>query len=155
MTTYNERSECGAESVNLSNARTEQQRGVMEAIATDGDCPFCPEHLAKYHKNPIIRTGENWLLTANQWPYENTRVHMLAIAAYHVETLDGLKTGAFEELGDHMRWATREYAVKAGGVAMRFGDTSLTGASVSHLHAHLIVPDPNKPPEAKVKFKIS
>lgn len=142
--------------VNLANARNDEQRGVMEQIAAHGDCPFCPEHLAKYHRNPIIRSGENWLITENQWPYEHTRVHMLAIAAYHAESIDELRTGAFEELGDHFRWASKEYGIQAGGIAMRFGsDITSNGATVRHLHAHLIQPDPNRPEGAKVRFKIS
>lgn len=142
--------------VNLANARNDEQRGVMEHIAAEGDCPFCPDHLAKYHHKPILRTGDNWLLTENQWPYDNTRTHLLAIATYHAESLEDLHEGAFEELGDHFRWATREYAIKAGGLAMRFGsDIGSNGATVRHLHSHLIEPDPNRPEDAKVRFKIS
>lgn len=141
--------------VNLGNARSEEQRGVMEAIDQQGDCPFCPDHLAKYHKQPILRTGEHWLITPNQWPYEHTRAHLLAIAAYHAESPDELKPGAGEELFDHMRWAGKEYAIKAGGLAMRYGDITLNGATVRHLHAHFIEPDPERPEGSKVKFKIS
>lgn len=144
-----------SERVNLGNARHDEQRGVMEEIVRDGVCPFCPEHLEKYHKEPILRRGEHWILTPNQWPYEHTRVHLLAIASYHAESLGDLKKGSLDELQEHFAWAEFTYKVASGGLAMRFGDVMKNGATVNHLHAHFIVPEDNLPPDAKVRFKIS
>ncbi len=143
------------ERVNLDNARLDEQRRVMENIVSDDVCPFCPEHLEKYHKQPILRSGEHWVLTPNQWPYENTRVHLLAIAAYHAESLNDLRKGSMDELQEHFQWAEFTYKVAAGGLAMRFGDVMENGATVNHLHAHFIVPEGDLPPDAKVRFKIS
>lgn len=141
--------------VNLDNARSEEQRHVMEKIEAGNYCPFCPEHLADTHEKPIIRKGEHWVFTENRWPYKNTIHHWLLIAAYHAETLNDLRSGAFEEYGEHVKWAEREYRIAAGGLAMRFGDVSGTGATVRHLHGHLIVPKSDLPREEKVRFKIS
>lgn len=141
--------------VNLENARFDDQRDVMRAIEEDGVCPFCPEHLNTYHKQPLLREGEHWKITPIQWPYEHTSTHLLAIAAYHAEKLQDLRDGSFDELQKHFQWAETEYQIAAGGLAMRFGDVRLNGASVKHLHMHLIVPDPDKSPQAKVRFKIS
>jgi len=106
-------------------------------------------------KNPILRSGEHWFLTTNQWPYEHTRVHLLAIATYHAEQLQDLKPGSFDELQQHFTWAEEEFKIAAGGLAMRFGDTSRNGATVRHLHAHLIVPEVELGSDEKVRFKIS
>lgn len=141
--------------VNLDSARTDDQRRVMETIRDDQVCPFCPEHLRTYHKMPLLREGEHWTLTPVQWPYENTTLHLLAISAIHAERLNDLAPQAGSELLEHMQWAENEYDITAGGLAMRFGDVTKNGASVRHLHAHLIVPDPAKPAGVKVKFKIS
>lgn len=141
--------------VNLDNARNEHQRAVMEDIQHNGDCPFCPENLALYHKQPILRTGDQWVLTRNQWPYDNTRNHLLAISVPHAETLAELQPGAFEELQQHFVWAEQEFKIAAGGIAMRFGDTRKNGATVRHLHAHFIEPEADLPPDTKVRFKIS
>lgn len=141
--------------VNLSNARNDHQRGVMEEITNNNECPFCPNALHKYHKEPILRSGQHWSLTHNQWPYEHTRVHLLAIATYHAESLKDLKPGAFDELQDHFVWAEDAFKIAAGGLAMRFGDTAKNGASVRHLHAHLIVPEETTDTRQKVRFKIS
>ncbi|MBP7857550.1 MAG: HIT domain-containing protein [Candidatus Saccharimonadales bacterium] len=144
-----------ADYVNIENARHDDQLSVMKGIAEDGVCPFDEEYIAKYHKQPVLRQGTYWTLTLNQWPYEHTRVHLLAIARKHVESIDELPAVAGEELFEHVRWAIAEYKIDFGGLAMRFGDVRHNGASVNHLHAHIIVPDKNKPADAKVKFKIS
>lgn len=127
----------------------------MEDIQGAGVCPFCTENLHKYHKKSIIKQGDFWLLTENQWPYENTRRHLLAIARQHVEMLAQLPKGSGDELVELFAWASKQFAIKAGGLAMRFGSMESTGATVSHLHAHLIEPLPDLPSDQKVRFKIS
>lgn len=141
--------------VNLDNARLDEQRAVMQSIAEAGVCPFCPENLALYHKSEILKTGEHWMLTYNQWPYDNTKLHLLAIAKYHATSLAGMQVGAAEELFDFLRWAEEHYAITFGGVCMRFGDIQKNGATVDHLHVHLIVPNENLSKDEKVRFKIS
>lgn len=141
--------------VNLDNVRFDDQRNVMESIVDDGVCPFCTENLAKYHKKDILQTGEHWILTYNQWPYDNTKLHLIAIAKYHVIHLSDMKPGAAEELFDLLRWAEANFNVSYGGVCMRFGDIKRTGATVDHLHAHFIVPEEDLPKDKKVRFKIS
>jgi len=141
--------------VNLDQARFDDQREVMKRIIDSGECPFCPENLEIIHSKPIdLRLG-NWVLTHNAWPYAHTETHLLAIPTYHVEQLSDLKKGSFEELLEMIIWAEKEYDITSGGIAMRFGDIKFNGSSVKHLHAHIIVPDRNKSPENKVKFKIS
>lgn len=139
----------------LSNARTEEQRLVMEGIKERGECPFDPDTLATTHRQPILQQGEHWTLTYNQWPYKHTRLHLLAIAAYHAESLSDLHDGAFDELQRQFTWAEDVFKIASGGLAMRFGDPRGNGGTVNHLHAHLIVPVENVPQDEKVRFKIS
>ena len=47
--------------VNLDNTAhrpTDTYGNVISQIQKDGVCPFCPESLAKYHKNPILKEGK-------------------------------------------------------------------------------------------------
>jgi diadenosine tetraphosphate (Ap4A) HIT family hydrolase len=141
--------------VNLNNFRLDEQRRVMENIAENQECPFCPENIDKYHKQKTLRKGAYWTVTKNQWPYKYTDIHLLAIANYHAEKLSDLKKGAFDELLEHMVWVEKEFNIITGGLCMRFGDMSKNGASVNHLHVHLIVPSVDKPADEKVRFKIS
>jgi ATP adenylyltransferase len=140
--------------VDLRNARVDEQRAVMNKIVQDGVCPFCMEHLAKYHSKPALREGAHWILTENQWPYEHTKRHFLAITKVHLEHIKDLPAGAMEELGEHFSWAAKEFGIEGGGVVMRFGNSDLAGSTVAHLHAQLIEPDIHSPGYEPVRAKI-
>lgn len=141
--------------INLANARTDEQKDVMREILENNECPFCEPVRPKYHKEPILQQGDHWVLTNNQYPYEHTSRHLLAITRYHTEKLADLRSGAMDELQGLLVWAEEEYGVDAGVIAMRFGDKRKTGATIQHLHLHMIVPDPNKPADARIRFKVS
>jgi ATP adenylyltransferase len=140
--------------VDLDNARYDDQRQVMETIIDEGLCPFCFVNLEKYHKKPILKKGKYWFLTENQWPYENTRVHLLAIMWDHYEKLSEVPPEAGKELFELLQWADKEYQVEGGGFAMRFGDTNYSAGTVAHLHVQFVVPDWNKPDFKPVRIKI-
>lgn len=144
--------EFSKEFVVLDNARLEEQLQVMKEIKTQGVCPFCLEHLQRFHKQPILQNGLHWLLTYNQWPYEHTRLQLLLICKYHAQHLSDLRDGAGEELLRMFQWAEEEFKITSGSfVATRFGTAGPNGATVSHLHAHLVVGDGSD----KVKFKMA
>lgn len=129
--------------IHMSSVRREDQRRVMEDIRRQGHCPFCREHLAKYHKNPIVREGEFWMLTENQWPYEKIKHQLLAIHKTHIEHISELAPEAGAELIRLFGEESKTRGIEGGGVAMRFGSSphGNYGSSVLHLHAHLIEPD--------------
>jgi diadenosine tetraphosphate (Ap4A) HIT family hydrolase len=138
----------------LDNARKDDQRDVMREIIAAGECPFCAENLRKYHKQPIVRETEHWLLTPNQWPYNHTKIHLLAIYKTHAERLSELTLEAGADLLALMQWAEKEYNVPGGGWAMRFGDTDHSAGTVLHIHAQFLVPDLESPGYEPVRIKI-
>jgi ATP adenylyltransferase len=141
----------------LDNARLEEQREVMEQIRKEGVCPFCPEYFAKFHRQPILQDGVHWLLTYNQWPYENTRVHLLAVSKIHAEKLADVPPEAGQELLVMCQWAEREFDITSGGFGVRFGDPSFNGGSVRHLHAQIMcaqVTDKQNPHYKPVRLKV-
>lgn len=142
--------------VDLDNARVDEQRQVMRDIMAAGHCPFCLENLQKYHKTEILKEGAHWIVVPNQWPYVNTKVHLMFILKKHVEILADLDPAAGVELIELAQWAAKAYDIPGGGIAMRFGDTDYSAGTITHLHAHLIQPDIDAPNyDAKpVKFKI-
>ncbi|MEX2368999.1 MAG: HIT domain-containing protein [Candidatus Paceibacterota bacterium] len=141
--------------IDKNHARLEDQKQVMEQIDDDGVCPFCEENLAKYHKKEIIEQGDYWLLTENQWPYDNTLNHYLVIYKEHIEHINDLSPEAGRELIELFQLASKKGHIKGGGLTMRFGvpnEDGNYGSTVTHLHAHLIEPDLSA--GEKVKFKI-
>lgn len=128
----------------LENTRRDDQKKVMDEIAKQKHCPFCPENLLKYHKNPIIKEGKYWILTENQWPYDKVKHQLLAIYKTHIEHISEIDKEAGAELFEFFQEQTLKRNIPGGGVAIRFGSNPKHGTygnSVLHLHAHLIEPD--------------
>jgi diadenosine tetraphosphate (Ap4A) HIT family hydrolase len=125
--------------VNMAHARVEHQRETMEQIQEDDTCPFCREHLMKYHTKPLLYESEHWILTENFAPYEGTKHHYLLIAQKHCEGFWELSPEAKVDLFDVLDRVRKDDKMKGGTLVMRWGDTDHTGASVTHLHAQLVV----------------
>lgn len=111
---------------------------VISKINNDGVCPFCPENLKLYHKNPILKEGDFWLVTENMYPYKNAKYHFLLIYKKHIEDIAGIETEGWLELKNILNNINTDYEIKGGSFFFRFGETKYTGATVSHLHSHLI-----------------
>lgn len=143
--------------VDLSHARNEKQREAMERIRGRQECPFCPENLQKEHKKPIIHQGDYWILTENQWPYDNTSVHLLAISKIHAERFEDISSEAGAELFILCSWIELEYGIKSGAIGIRFGDPAGNGGTVRHLHAQIIsakITDRDDPEYKPVRFRV-
>lgn len=124
--------------VDPRNARSEGYKQIMAEAVSEEACPLCPP--MKWHPNPILKDDERWLITENSHPYENSTYHFLIISKRHVENLTDLANKDLASILKLTRWATKKFDIKGGGLTMRFGDTLYTGATIKHLHAHLIVP---------------
>src|SRR3989344_734551 len=139
--------------VDTKNARKGEYRHIIKTIAAIGECPFCP-HNFKYHKNPILKTSGEWFITRNSWPYKNAGHHYVIIDRIHKEELHEITSEDLMHIYILGTWAVQEFELKGGALAMRFGETTYTGASVCHIHAHLIVPKTEKGKALTVEFPI-
>jgi len=132
--------------VNLDSTKDRPDGGkyssVIAQIQKDGVCPFCPEQLEKYHKNPILIDKTHWLVTENMYAYKGTKHHFLLIHKNHIKHMNELSSEAWAELHEISNEVFGKYNVEGGAFLMRFGNTKYTGASVNHLHAHIICADP-------------
>lgn len=140
--------------VDLDNARVDEQRQVMKEIIEDGVCPFCTEHLKKYHPGPWVKIGQYWIVSKNRWPYDNTAHHLLLIYKEHVQSLSEVTPDAGKELITLAAELERELQIPGGGLIMRFGDTNYSAGSVNHLHAQLIMPDIGRAGFKPVRVKL-
>jgi diadenosine tetraphosphate (Ap4A) HIT family hydrolase len=140
--------------VNLDHARHDDQRDVMQRSIDAGECPFCLDNLRRYHRQEILKETHYWLLTYNQWPYPLSKPSLLLISKTHAERLQDLDTVAGTEMLLCLQWAERAFCIQSGVYAMRFGDTKYNGATVAHLHCHIIVPDTSDPQFETMRFKV-
>jgi len=116
---------------------------VISEIADKGKCPFCPDNLI-YHRKPILKKHKGWYVTEATWPYKNTKFHFILLGEKHKENITQLKNKDWEAISYLIRWTIKTYKLKGGAMNMRFGETAYTGATVCHIHTHLIVPKLNK-----------
>ncbi|MFZ2769694.1 MAG: dihydrofolate reductase [Minisyncoccia bacterium] len=123
--------------IEMRNCRTDEQVKAMKEILEAGVCPFCPENLARWHKKPILWTGNYWVVSENMWPYAGSKIHLVLFLKTHAEGVEKMPSGAFEELGTILRWASSKYEIPGGGFYMRFGECIWTGGTVRHIHAHI------------------
>lgn len=140
--------------VDMDNARYDDQKKVMQEIIDAEHCPFCLENLRKYHKQPILKEGTYWLLTRNQWPYEYTKIHLLAIYKEHATNLAELDPQSGVELLELLQWVEAEYRIPGGGWVMRFGNTKYSAGTVNHIHVQFIQPDIDHPEYQPVRVKL-
>jgi ATP adenylyltransferase len=130
---------------------------TLTEIVAGGFCPFCEEHLFKHHRRPLIYKSAHWLVTENSWPYKGSRFHILFIARTHIEKTEDLSSAMWADLQKLYKKIVREKKTKGATLFIRSGDTKITGASVNHLHAHLVVGSPRtksaEPITALVGFK--
>ena len=123
-------------------ARTDEYREQLQQIAAEGVCPFCPDNF-RWHPHPILREEGDWFITPIRENYENARLHFLLIGREHKEHFTQLSVKDLAAIRELVHWAVAEYELedKGGAFSLRFGATEYTGASVVHLHGHLIVPE--------------
>lgn len=129
----------GSDRVNFEHARTGEQTEIMRRAEELGQCTFCPPFIEEDPNREIIQEGEYWLVTPNAFPYENTQIHLLFVPRRHIEHFTELAEEEGHELVELLQWACSHYDLDYGAVGLRFGDMKGTGASLSHLHVHLIV----------------
>ncbi|MDB5188961.1 MAG: Histidine triad domain protein [Candidatus Nomurabacteria bacterium] len=127
--------------VDINNVRNEEMRQMWQKIIDDGVDPFDLQYLSQYHPKPILKVGKHWFVTENNFIYPNAKHQFLFITIKYAETLADLEPEASAELLSLADEYCTEYNIQGGALCMRFGRTSVTGASVKHLHAQLIESD--------------
>lgn len=122
--------------------RTPEQKKQFEEINNLGICPFCSkESFKKFHKGKIIFENDSWILSTNDTPYKGTKLHLLIVfmGGRHIRHISELNTEEWVQLRDVVNFAHHQFKVDSAAFLMRFGEPGHNGASVEHLHAHIIV----------------
>jgi diadenosine tetraphosphate (Ap4A) HIT family hydrolase len=124
---------------------------TLDAIIAGGFCPFCEKHLFKHHRRPVIYKSKYWLVTENSWPYKGSRFHFLFITRTHIETTESMSPAMWADLQKLYRKLVRANGIEGATLMIRSGDTKFTGASVNHLHAHLVSGSPRTKKTTPIK----
>lgn len=125
--------------VDLKNVQPGPFKEVYEKIDSDGIDPFQREYFELNHLHPILYENEDWFVSKNATPYDGTELHLILIHRRFITSIEQITATAFLRMQEAIDWCHTEFNFESGAFMMRFGDTSQTGASVKHLHAHIIV----------------
>ncbi len=127
----------------LPNARSPEQRAEMVRLESEGVCIFCPQHYGREGGKVILHANDTWSVAANDYPYSGTKHHLLLLPHDHVTSMAELSPAArdgFWEILDRVR---DDFGLDYFGLGSRNGDPRFTGATIMHLHVHIIVADPD------------
>jgi len=134
--------------------RTLEQVAQMEDLEKRGVCVFCEKHFKAEHREPIEIETEHWLVTKNDYPYPNTKLHLLIVPKEHVSVFADLSKEAQNEYGVVLCQIEQHFNQTSYSQFMRAGDFRYTGASIFHLHAHVIAADHENKKFEKIRVKL-
>lgn len=128
------------------NARNQEQLDIMMELESAGKDPLDPEIIDQ----EILFTTEHWYVSANRFPYPEIEHQFMIAARNPIYKKEDMSKEMWVELKEIWLRLAEEYNISGGALCYRFGDPKLSGASLTRLHAHLIMPKL----ENKTKFTI-
>jgi diadenosine tetraphosphate (Ap4A) HIT family hydrolase len=135
--------------LDLKNARKKEQMEVMKKIIADGICPFCHDFIDKkkptYHPNPVLVETDFWVATRNAWPYKHTREHLIFVIKRHILNPEEMENEEILDLWNIVKKIKQKLNINHSTFLMRSDSTGMTGATVQHLHAQLVVAGSEEP----------
>lgn len=123
----------------LGNSRSEMQTAEMKRLERENICAFCWEGLRTTGQWAEI-VSAHWAATENRYPYERAARHFLLLPYAHVTDMRDLTIAARADFFTILDATTRRFGIADYEIKIRCGDPQVTGATVAHLHVHLIEP---------------
>lgn len=138
----------------IDGGRELSQIWEMEDLEQRKVCFFCQKEFEKERPGAIEFETDYWYVTKNKYPYKGTSHHLLLVSKEHVNLTSKLSKEARAEIGEVVAMVEKKYKLKSYSHFMRNGDFRYNGATVFHLHGHVIAGDPERPDFDKVKVKL-
>jgi ATP adenylyltransferase len=123
----------------FENARTAEQLAEMRRLDAEGICLFCPEGLARHARQQVLFRTRHWTATPNEFPYQGTRLHLLLVPDQHANDLLDLAEEVRHDFWAALAAVAEKHQLSYYGLGVRNGDCRLTGATIRHVHAHVLV----------------
>lgn len=137
------------------NHRTEEQLAEMRRLEAAGICLFCPAALREHARQRVTFETAHWAVTPNAFPYTGTSLHLLVVPHQHVNDMLDLDADALADFWAVLRQVRERYGLDHYGLGVRNGNCSFTGATIAHVHAHVLVGDAAGTPEVPVRMRFS
>lgn len=128
------------------NARHQEQLDIMLRMEAEDKDPMAPEYI----EQEILFVTDYWHVSRNRFPYEGAEQQFLIVAKGPVYQIGEISPEMWLDLQKIWQKLVADYELVGGGICMRFGDPAKSGASLTRLHAHIVMPVD----DGKVRFPI-
>lgn len=118
------------------NTRKQEQLDIMMDNEYNNLDPLDPGVLT----NEVVFITEWWNVTINKFPYEGAEYHFLLVSRKPIYKIEDMPKEMMDDLQEVWLKLMVDYNIPGGALCFRFGDCSLSGASLKRLHAHIIKP---------------
>lgn len=139
----------------FENHRTPEQLAEMQALAAQGVCLFCPDGLRRHTRQQVLFRTRHWSVTPNEFPYRGTALHLLLVPHEHAADLLDLSGEAQQDLWTVLGQVRDQYRLQHYGLGVRNGDCRFTGATIRHVHAHVLVAQSHTADAPPVRMRFS
>lgn len=118
------------------NAREQSQLNIMMNMEANGKDPLDPEVI----EQEILFKTDSWYVSKNEFPYEGIEQQFLIASLNPVYDINNMSKEMWIDLKNIWKRLVTEYNIPGGALCSRFGETLYSGASLTRVHSHLIVP---------------
>lgn len=123
----------------LENSRTAEQLAEMQRLEAAGECLFCPDVIRRHDRQVIAWETAHWIVTPNEFPYQGTALHLLLVPHQHAGDVLDLDPAAQRDFWHALAMVRERYDLTYYGLGVRNGECAFTGATIAHVHAHVLV----------------
>ncbi len=123
----------------FEHARGPEQLAEMRRLDAAGICLFCPGYLASHPQQQVLFSTRHWTVTPNEFPYQGTSLHLLLVPHQHASDLLELSEEARGDFWAALAAVVDRHGLSHYGLGVRNGDCRFTGATIRHVHAHVLV----------------
>jgi len=136
----------------LDNHRTAEQLAEMQQLESAGLCLFCPDGLRQFVGQQVLWETRYWSVVPNKFPYHGTGLHLLLVPHEHANDILDLEPASQHDFWNVLATVRGRFDLKHYGLGIRNGDCRFTGATVAHIHAHVLVGDTTSADEVRMRF---
>lgn len=123
----------------FDNARSPEQLAEMRRLDAAGVCLFCPDYLTRQSRQQVLFSTKHWTVTPNEFPYPGTSLHLLLVPHQHAADLLELSEEVRGDFWVALSAIAERHGLRHYGLGVRNGDCRFTGATIRHVHAHMLV----------------
>jgi ATP adenylyltransferase len=139
----------------MDNFRTAEQLAEMQRLEAAGVCLFCPGGLAAQNRQEIVLRTGHWSVTPNAFPYRGTKLHLLLLPDQHAADLLDLEPAVQADFWTALGQVRERFGLDYYGLGVRNGDCRYTGATITHVHAHVLAGHRAAGPDGPVRMRFS